>query len=68
MSQNNKSYYQRYIDGDCFTNEDLKKAIKELTPVEATLRNYGPSFKFAWRAIYDTLEGLKGYQTARKTK
>ena len=68
MSQNTKNYYQRYIDGDHFTDEELKEGIKILTPIEESLRLYGPSFKFAWRAIYDTLEGLKGYQTARKTK
>lgn len=60
--------YEKYLNGDSITDEELKYAIKFFADLVPKLFVLGPAFRLAASEASRVLNALEGFERARKDK
>lgn len=63
-----KVIYDKYINGDSISNDELEFGIRHFQTLANYLHSLGERFHLVWKDTYTVLNGLIDYQTARKRK
>lgn len=66
--QQAEQIYNKYLNGDSLTDDELVVGIKHFTELEALCRRAGPVFRLPAYEAYRVHAALSAFQRARKEK
>lgn len=57
--------YQKFLNGDSFTDQELTQGIDHFKKLERDLRDLGPAFKLQANEVGRVWQGLESFYNAR---